>query len=101
MIWITTNAHFTISSMNDVHLRNCINYMQKNCKPSDKISNYKAKEWCKAMSKELNNRKIAKLENLKRDLSAMNKKLLAQFNACDAEIKSLKENNDNWDKYPF
>ena len=53
------------------------------------------------MSKELNDRKIAQLENLKTDLSAMNKQLLAQFNACNDEINHLKENNNKWDKYPF
>lgn len=87
--------------MSIVHLENCIKHITATHKPNDKIYGYKAETWCKEMSKELNDRKIAQLENLKTDLSAMNKQLLAQFNACNDEIKHLKENNNKWDKYPF
>jgi hypothetical protein len=102
MIWITgKQEHTTISQMFTPHIKSCIKHITATHKPNDKIYGFKAETWCKEMSKELNNRKIAQLENLKTDLSEMNKQLLAQFNACNDEIKHLKENNNKWDKYPF
>lgn len=102
MIWITNKGeHITISQMSLSHIKNCIKHTTAIHKPNDKIYGYRADMWCREMSKELNNRKIAELENLKTDLSKMNKKLLAQFNACNDEIRLLKEKNNKWDKYPF
>ena len=102
MIWITSQGkHLPISQMDNNHLENCINYLMTNHKPSCIIYNIKAKVWVKTMSKELNYREIAKLNDEIEDLRNQNLKLKKKFDLANAKLEGLKKDNETWDSFKF
>lgn len=102
MVWITSEGkHIPVSQMDSTHLKNTINYLMNNHKPSCTIYGIQAKVWVKCMSKELNDRKIAQIEN---DITALRKKneeLRKQFDKKIELLAILKADNNVWDEFKF